>query len=139
MAKETVGCGFGSLAGGADILFAEALLERGAEVNIVLPFDRADFIAHSVRPSGPAWPDRFERCLSRAHTVRYATNDSYLGDDAPYQYAAQMAMGRAVLRARLTDSPLALFEIWDGEGPSEPQRTAGTAADISLWHSMGHE
>jgi hypothetical protein len=37
LAKETVGCGFGSLAGGADILFAEALLERGAEVNIVLP------------------------------------------------------------------------------------------------------
>ena len=115
LAKENVGCGFGSLAGGADILFAEALLERGAELNIVLPFDRADFITHSVGPSGPAWPDRFERCLSRAHTVRFATNDSYLGDDAPYQYAAHMAMGRTVLRARLTDSPLALFAIWDGK------------------------
>src|SRR5215472_6594064 len=139
LAKETVGCGFGSLAGGADILFAEALLERGAELNIVLPFDRADFITHSVRPSGPAWPDRFERCLSRAHSVRYATNDSYLGDDAPYQYAAHMSMGRAVLRARLTDSPLALFAIWDGKGPSEPQKTAGTAVDLPLWHSLGHE
>jgi len=139
LAKETVGCSFGSLAGGADILFAEAVLERGAELNIVLPFDKADFITHSVRPSGPAWPDRFERCLSRAHTVRYATNDSYLGDDAPYQYAAQMAMGRAVLRARLTDSPVALFAIWDGKGPSEPRKMAGTAVDLSLWHSLGHE
>ena len=139
LAKETVGCSFGSLAGGADILFAEAVLERGAELNIVLPFDKADFITHSVRPSGPAWPDRFERCLSRAHTVRYATNDSYLGDDAPYQYAAHMSMGRAVLRARLTDSPLALFAIWDGKGPREPQKTGGTAVDLSLWHSLGHE
>jgi len=50
-----------------------------------------------------------------------------------------MAMGRAVLRARLTDSPLALFAIWDGKGPSEPQKTAGTAVDLSLWHSLGHE
>jgi class 3 adenylate cyclase len=50
-----------------------------------------------------------------------------------------MAMGHAVLRARLTDSPLALFAIWDGKGPSEPQKTAGTAADLSLWHSLGHE
>jgi len=139
LAKKKVGCGFGSLAGGADILFAEALLEEGAELNVVLPFSREDFIAHSVRPSGPTWPDRFERCLSRAHTVRYATNDSYLGDDTHFQYAAKMAMGCAILRARLMDALSALFALWDGAWPSELGKIAGTASDLWFWQSLGHE
>jgi hypothetical protein len=139
LAKKKVGCGFGSLAGGADILFAEALLERGAELNVVLPFGREDFIAHSVRPSGPTWPDRFERCLSRAHTVRYATSDSYLGDDTCFHYAAKRAMGCAILRARLMDAPSALFALWDGAWPSELGKIAGTASDLWFWQSLGHE
>jgi class 3 adenylate cyclase len=139
MGKERVGCGFGSLAGGADILFAEALIERGAELNVVLPFAREDFIAQSVQPSGPAWPDRFERCLSKAHTVRYATNESYLGDDASFEYAARIAMGHALLRSRQMDSTPALFAVWDAERPTELQKTAGTLADLWLWHSLGHK
>src|SRR6202040_2532269 len=39
-----VGAAYGSLAAGADILFAEALLNQGVALNVVLPFATADFI-----------------------------------------------------------------------------------------------
>src|SRR6266511_3533502 len=38
-----------SAACGADLMFLEAALDRGAEVNVVLPFDREDFVRTSVR------------------------------------------------------------------------------------------
>jgi class 3 adenylate cyclase len=138
LAEEGVGCAFGSLAGGADILFAEALLDRGSELNVVLPFAREDFIAQSVRPSGPSWPERFERCLLKATSVRYATKNSIVGDDADFRYAIHMAMGHALLRARMMDAPHALFAAWDGKWPDNG-RSAGTGADILFWRSLGHE
>src|SRR5262249_909104 len=48
--RHGVGFGYGSLASGADILFAEALLARGAELHAVLPFEREEFKAVSVAP-----------------------------------------------------------------------------------------
>jgi hypothetical protein len=54
---------YGALASGADILWAEALLERGVELHIVLPFARSEFIKASVAPGGLGWIERFERCL----------------------------------------------------------------------------
>ena len=43
------GFAYGSLASGADILFAEALLHVGAELHVVLPFDEHEFVRSSVR------------------------------------------------------------------------------------------
>jgi hypothetical protein len=43
----------GSLACGADILFAEAALARKAELHLVLPFAKDDFGRLSVLPGGP--------------------------------------------------------------------------------------
>ena len=60
-----VALAFGSLACGADILYAEALLERGAELHVHLPCAIDEFVAVSVEPGGPGWRDRFERCLGR--------------------------------------------------------------------------
>jgi len=48
LAKMEGQVGFASLACGGDLLFAEALLERGGEVNIVLPFRKEDFRKCSV-------------------------------------------------------------------------------------------
>ncbi|HTZ34559.1 MAG TPA: tetratricopeptide repeat-containing protein, partial [Stellaceae bacterium] len=81
LAAADIGFGYGSLAAGADILFAEALLERGASVHVVLPFDEREFIEQSVRRSGRGWVGRYRRCLAAATSVRYATRDRYLGDD----------------------------------------------------------
>ena len=58
-----------SAACGADLMFVEAALDIGAEVNVVLPFDRQDFIRTSVAPGGDGWAARFDHALSRATRV----------------------------------------------------------------------
>ena len=131
-----IGAAYGSLASGADILFAEALLGRGVALNVVLPFAVADFIEQSVRPSGAEWIDRFHACLAAAKTVRFATEDAYLGDDQLFTYCSSLAMGLAALCARHMNAPLRQLAVWDGlvkEGA-----IAGTAVDMSAWHEAGH-
>ena len=63
--RDTPGYAYGSLASGADILWAEALLAAGAEVHVVLPFARDEFIKESVAPSGRGWIERFDSALIR--------------------------------------------------------------------------
>jgi class 3 adenylate cyclase len=137
LAEEDVGFGFGSLAAGADILFAEALIARGARLHVVLPFDRKEFIAGSVLPAGENWVKRFNRCLSAAKkngAVHYATTDSYLGDDQLFTYCSQLAMGLARLRAQHLAAPLEQIVVWDGLPPLGP---AGTASDMMIWERAG--
>lgn len=129
-----VGFGYGSLASGSDILFGEALLTLGAELHVVLPFDAEEFKKISVEPAGSSWIDRFERCLSNAQSVTFATRDAYLGDDLLFAYAAKIAMGLARIRSRALDAPLAMLAVWDGEPTNG---AAGTATDISYWASTG--
>ena len=118
---------YGSLAAGSDILFAEAMLRRGIGLNIVLPFRIEDFLETSVRTAGEAWVAQFHACVNSAKTVRYATEDAYLGDDRLFSYCSQLAMGLAVLLARHTHSPLCQLVVWDGEARSG---VAGTVADM---------
>jgi class 3 adenylate cyclase len=138
LAAEDVGFGYGSLAAGSDILFAEALLKRkGASLHVVLPFERDEFIAASVRPSGERWVKRFNDCLAAAAargTVHYATEDSYLGDDHLFTYCSQLAMGLARLQARHLSAPIEQIVVWDGLPPLGP---AGTAADMLVWQRAG--
>ena len=131
---EDVGFGYGSLAAGADILFAEALLARGASLHVVLPFDGDEFIEISVRPSDEHWAERFETCLDHATTVRYATEDRYLGDDNLFGYCGQLSMGLALLRARHLSTSVEQIAVWDGNAPSG---TAGTASDMARWRRTG--
>jgi class 3 adenylate cyclase len=131
-----IGAAYGSLASGADILFAEALLKRGVALNVVLPFATEDFIEQSVRPAGEDWVGRFEDCLAAAKTVRFATEDAYLGDDLLFTYCSSLAMGLASLCARHMHAPLMQLAVWDGtvtEGA-----IAGSAADLSAWHQAGN-
>ena len=137
LAAEDVGFGYGSLAAGADILFAEALLARGASVHLVLPFDRHEFIEVSVRPSGANWVERFEKCYGAAlahGAVHFATEDRYLADDHLFGYCSQLAMGLALLRARHMSASVEQIVVWDGSPAAGP---AGTAADVAIWQHAG--
>jgi hypothetical protein len=129
-----IGSAYGSLAAGADLLFAEALLRRGAGLNVVLPFAVEDFIEASVRPFGADWEPRFHACLARANTVRIATEGSHTGDDALMAYASHLAMGLAVLGSRNLCAPVRQLVIWD----ALPARgDAGTAIDVARWARTG--
>ncbi len=134
LAERDVGFGYGSLASGADILFAEALLARGAQLHVLLPFRRDEFIEESVRPSGKRWVSRFEACLAGARSVRYATEDEYLGDDTLYVYCSRLAMGLAVLASQHLFAPIEQFAVWDG---TPTHGTAGTATDVVVWRDSG--
>ena len=134
LASANVRSGYGSLAAGADILFAEALLARGASLHVTLPFNREEFAEISVRPAGEHWVERFERCLAAARVVRYATEDRYLGDDQLFGYCTELSMGMAVLAARRGETAVRQIVAWDG---SDGGGAAGTAADAARWRRTG--
>jgi hypothetical protein len=127
---------YGSLAGGGDILCAEALLAGGTDLHVVLPFAREEFERTSVAPSGPGWAGRFHACLAAASAVSYATDDAFLGDDVLYRYGSELAMGLALLRARFLDAEVRQLAVWDG-GPAHGD--AGTAIDVGTWRNGGRE
>jgi tetratricopeptide (TPR) repeat protein len=131
-----IGAAYGSLAAGADILFAEALLGQGVALNVVLPFATDDFIEQLVRPAGDEWVTRFEACLAEAKTVRFATEDAYLGDDQLFPYSSSLAMGLASLCARHLRAPLMQLAVWDGV--VDEGAIVDTAADMSAWREAGH-
>jgi tetratricopeptide (TPR) repeat protein len=130
------GFAYGSLSSGADIMWAEALLARGAELHVVLPYATDEFVRNSVADSGAGWIERFDHCLGAATSVSHATDDAYLGDDVLYSYASELAMGLALLRARFVDSSVRQLAVWDRIATSD---VAGTAADVATWTSRGRD
>jgi len=120
----------GSLACGADILFAEAALARKAELHVVMPFAREDFVRLSVARGGADWVDRFDTCLRQATSVTWATDANHDGDDSLFTYASRIAMGQAVLFARRIGGALRQLAVWDGQPATGP---AGTVVDIANW------
>ena len=132
--RHPPGYAYGSLASGADILWAEALLEAGSELHVILPFARDEFIERSVASSGPGWTERFDRCLGAATSVQFATNDAFLGDDVLFRYSTELAMGLALLRARYLDAEVRQLAVWDREPAGG---AAGTAIDIAAWRRRG--
>lgn len=131
---ERIGFGYGGLAAGADIVFAEALLEAGGELHVILPLHRAAFVEVSVAPFGETWLERFERCMARAASVRYASQDPYLGDEQVFAYASQFAIGCAVLRAQTLATEAVQLAAWDGRAAPGP---AGVFADMTYWARSG--
>jgi hypothetical protein len=126
---------YGALACGADILVAEAILRRGLELHVVLPFEREDFVTQSVRPGGETWVDRFDHCLERAARVSYATDMGYIGDPTLFSYGSAVAMGLARMRARHLRTSAVQLAIAQKENNSLP---AGTSSDVAIWQRLGH-
>jgi len=133
--RLNVGFGYGSLANGADILFAESLLRRGSAVHIIMPFDINEFVEISVKPAGDEWVKRFEACITQASSITYATDDSYLNDNALFHYATRLAMGLAIQKAQHVSAHIEQLAVWDGKITAGP---AGTGADIAFWQSKGY-
>ena len=134
LGEEEIGFAFGALACGADILAAEALLERGAELHVVLPFEEEDFLLQSVLPGGEGWAARYRACRARAKKVVFASPMAYFGNPAQYGYASRTAMGLARLRAEHLGAEAVQVAIWDGVASDGP---AGTGADVAAWAAAG--
>ena len=122
--------GYSSCACGSDILFIEAMIEKGVEVNIVLPFDSEDFLASNVTFAGSRWEHRFKKCLELAKQVQFATEEKFLGHDMLYRFGNMVLHGMAEMRGNFLLSPPHLLAVWD----SQPLSLAGNASDfIDHW------
>jgi class 3 adenylate cyclase len=125
---------FTSAACGADLLFVEAALAAGAEVNVVLPFARDDFVRSSVALGGDEWIERFDAALARASRVIMATEEQHLGDDVLFEHAALLVEGFARLRAaQLETSPSMLCVI----DLASDGRVGGTRGSYDRWKASG--
>ncbi|MCB1561195.1 MAG: DUF4071 domain-containing protein [Xanthomonadales bacterium] len=128
------GVGYCSAACGGDLLFIEAMLARGAEVNVTLPFAREDFVASSVAVGGEGWVSRFEAAMEKVSRIDYAVPERHLGDDALYGYATTLIQGAARLRARDFDDAPRLLALLDAEGGGGP---GGAIDTVSAWKAAG--
>ena len=138
--QQDITAGYGPLACGADIVIAEALISRGAELHVVLPFSEEDFIAESVLCGGDDWLDRYQACRAAAASIQFASPNSYVGDDNQFAYNSRYAMGLTVLRARLQNcEAVQLAVVSDKIASLSKTGIAGTVADIRLWQDLGGE
>lgn len=111
--------GYAMAGSGPDLLFMEAMLERGAEVNVVLPFALDDVIAHGTRRDGARWEHRLRNALALAASVTYATRDRASDDAVQHDFAGRCRDGLAWLRAAdLHATPHVLAATADAEGGS---------------------
>ena len=119
-----------SAACGADLILIEAALAAGAEVNILLPFDRDDFVHTSVAVGGDGWSQRFDNALARATRVIYATQESHLGDDVLFEHAALLIEGLAALRAAQLETAPSMLCVIDAAAAG---RVGGTRRSFERW------
>jgi len=137
--------GFCSLACGSDILFAEAMLERRGDLQVVLPFAERDFLRLSVdyglsEPIWAAWAERYRSVLdrlSRDQDAKYfATNEPHLGSDELFGYANEVLQGITIVRARqLSVDPVALVVL----DPVSPPTPGGAAHFKEIWGRTGYK
>lgn len=126
---------YGALACGADILCAEALLRRGAELHVVLPFTTSDFVKQSVLPGGSGWLPRFEAALAAAKSVTFASEAAFVGDPEQFHYGNSLAMGMTLLRSTHLHTRAEMIAVWNGTGA---RGGGGTGDVVARWKSLGH-
>lgn len=117
VANANAGFGYGALAAGADILIAEALVARGAELHLVLPVLASAFRAQSVAPYGEAWLPRFDHLFEQAASVAVVAAGETLTGSA-ITLAVQVAKGAAIENARRLEGIATGLELNDRPSPS---------------------
>lgn len=132
LAEERIGFAWGALAGGADLIVAEAVLARGAELHLVLPAPPAVFRADSAAPLGGDWPTRFDAVLARAAAVSVVDPRLTATTMLHIRLAAEVAMGRAVMKAASLASEAVQLLLTDPETP-----TSATGLIGAHWRRSG--
>jgi class 3 adenylate cyclase len=135
--KLEPGFAFSSAACGSDILFLEAMLDRGAEVSIVLPYNEEEFIRDSVEiVSRSNWRGRFDRVMSRAARVVTASNQRLEIGGVSYDFCNELILGLATIRARQLDTQLIPIAVWNGMPGDGP---GGAASAVQNWQHLGYK
>ncbi len=116
LAELQPGAVFTSLGSPAEILFAEAALAQGVELNVMLELPEAAFLAEFIEPAGASWARRFKSCCRKARRVDSAADDATTEDPSLADYAARVAMGLTLLRAQYLDGEAIQVILEGGAG-----------------------
>ena len=114
--KLNPGAVFGSLGSPGEILFAEAALAAGKQLNVILPLPLPSFIALVLKSAGRDWRARFEACCAGAHRLDTIAEDPDSDDPNLGEYAARVAMGLTLQRAQELDGKALQVVLTDAEG-----------------------
>lgn len=138
LARENIGFGFGALAAGADIVIAEALLDHGAELHLVLPAPADLFREASVDRFGPAWGARFDRLLQGAESLQAMDASAGATHPLAIRLAAEVAVGGAVIKANTLMTEAVQLLILDRPEPAALDAEVSASAWIAAhWAQSG--
>ena len=130
-----IGTAFGALAAGADILFAETLVDLGVTLTVVIPDPADQFIADSVSLYGESWERRLNALMNRDIGHVRISEAPDLQDGLVHRHISDVAIGLALRQAKSLSSHAHQILLWDCEDPKHP---AGTARDCTVWQDQGH-
>jgi len=130
--QQNIGFGYGALAAGADIVFAETLLEEGGAFHAVLPVEPELFIKHSVAPFGQDWTKRFKYCWEAASSRHVISTKAVWPNSHIDDFSSRIAMGKAVQMAQRFSIDPQQFALWDKQIQNH-----GTARNVVDWKATG--
>ena len=132
--KHDIGFAYGALAAGSDIIMAEAFLNEGVELNLILPTHKKDFIEKSVEPYGKSWVKRFNTCFKQANSVTTLSTEMPWPTPQLNRFNGQFAMGQAVLKSRNLSTQVSQFLIWN-----EKANGTYTSTHAKDWSDTGRD
>lgn len=123
---------------GGDLLFAEALLARGAHLALLLAFEEATFLARSVDFAGGDWRQRFFGVKAHPRTrIRLAPDvlgPLPRGVD-PYERTNLWLLESALAFGA---EKVEFICLWDGGGGDGPGGTRHMVAEVKRRHGRVH-
>jgi hypothetical protein len=123
---------------GGDLLFAEAMLARGARLALLLAFDEATFLAHSVDFAGDEWRRRFFAVKAHPQTRVMLAPDALgpLPEGAdPYERTNLWLLESALA---LGPERVEFICLWDGGGGDGPGGTRHMVAEVTRRRGRVH-
>lgn len=110
---------YGLVSAGPELLFLEAMLDRRAEVNLLLPFQADDIRRSLMASAGPGWVRRFDNVMTLASAVHLVTDEPSLGDEELVRYAHRVMDGSARMRAGALETDPHLIAAIDLDADGE--------------------
>jgi class 3 adenylate cyclase len=125
--------GISSAACGSDLLFIEAMLERGAEIHVVLPWRKEEFLRTSVAVNDDDyWTQKFDQLLKEVTSLTYLSQQSAPSGNLGYLYCSDCMNGMALYRAETIGSDVTPVAVWDGK---RGDGLGGTSSFVHFWRS----
>lgn len=124
-----------SAACGGDIICAEAALDYGAQLYVILPFaDRDDFIRMSVANAGMEWVERFHAICRRATVAPYFARPGGYASDYDFEANQHALIFFALGVAAARQTRLTCLILCDEEQLGD--QIGGTRSFLALCRSL---